>query len=172
MNYMKEFLISFSGLSLGKHEYEFEIKDKFFESLEYSEIKKGNVHLDMTLEKHSVMLILNFSFKGEVTVMCDRCADDFEIPVEGENRLIVKFGPEPGEESEDIIVIGEGEHEIDISQYIYEYITLALPLQRIHGDDENGVSLCDPEVLKKLEEISVKHEQGTDPRWDALKGLQ
>jgi uncharacterized metal-binding protein YceD (DUF177 family) len=172
MNYMKEFLISFSGLSLGKHEYEFEIKDKFFESLEYSELKKGSVHVDMTLEKHSVMLVLNFSFKGEVTVMCDRCADDFEIPVEGENKLIIKFGPEPGEESEDIIVIGEGEHEIDVSQFIYEYIILALPLQRVHGDDAEGVSLCDPEVLKKLAEISVKHETGTDPRWDALKGLQ
>lgn len=171
MNYMKQFMISFSGLSLGKHDYEFEVENAFFESLEFSEIKKGNVHVDMTLEKHTVMLVLNFSFSGDVTVTCDRCADEFEIPVSGDNRLIIKFGSTPMEESEDIIVISEGEHEIDVSQFIYEYIILALPLQRIHPDDEEGNSLCDPEVLKKLEEISVKQSSGTDPRWDALRGL-
>lgn len=172
MNYMKQFMISFSGLSLGKHDYEFEVGDAFFESLEFSEIRKGNVHVDMTLEKTTVMLLLNFSIKGEVTVTCDRCADEFEMPVSGENRLIVKFGSVPMEETEDIIVIPEGEHEIDVSQFIYEYIILALPLQRIHPDDEEGNSLCDPEVLKKLEEISVRQQsEETDPRWDALKGL-
>jgi uncharacterized protein len=171
MNYMKQFVISFSGLSLGKHDYEFEVDDTFFESLEYSEIRKGNIHVDMTLEKTTIMLLLNFSFKGKATVTCDRCGDEFEIPVEGENRLIVKFGAVPMEETEDIIVIPEGEHEIDVSQYIYEYIILALPLQRIHPDDAEGNSMCDPDVLKKLEEISVKHTEGTDPRWDALKGL-
>jgi len=173
MNDMKEFVIPFSGLSLGIHTFDFEINRKFFESIEYSEIHDGEISWHVELNKQNNMLIFNFSFSGKVNVTCDRCADDFDMPIEGNNRLIVKFGNIAYEETEEIIVLTETEHEIDLAPFIYEYLILAMPLKRVHPDDENGVSQCDPEVIKKLEEISIRHKDNNDidPRWDALKNL-
>ena len=56
-------------------------------------------------------------------------------------------------------------------QHIYEYIQLALPIKRVHTDDSEGNSTCDPEMLKKLNEFIVEEENNTDPRWDELRKL-
>ena len=48
---------------------------------------------------------------------------------------------------------------------------LALPIKRVHPDDKNGKSTCDPVMLKKLEELIIDEETDTDPRWDELKKL-
>jgi uncharacterized protein len=63
------------------------------------------------------------------------------------------------------------EHELDMKQYFYEYILLALPIKRVHPDDKNGNSTCDPEMLKKLKEHIISEEVESDPRWDELKKL-
>jgi uncharacterized metal-binding protein YceD (DUF177 family) len=169
----KQFTIPFTGLSVGEHQFDFEISDWFFENFEYSLIKKGDVKVDVVLTKQSTVLVFDFQIEGEVEVCCDLCADDFMIPISGDHRLIVKFGPEASEESDEIIVIPSGEYEIDISQYIYEYINLDIPLKRIHGENAAGESLCNPETLQKLKEIvkENKESKGDDPRWDALKNL-
>jgi uncharacterized metal-binding protein YceD (DUF177 family) len=56
-------------------------------------------------------------------------------------------------------------------QHCYEYILLALPIQRVHPDDKNGESTCDPGMLDKLKEHIIIEEPETDPRWDELKKL-
>ena len=166
MKALKEFVIPFVGLKEGMHDYSFEIDDRFFESFEYSETGHGRVHVNVSLERKERMLIFTFAFKGFVTVPCDRCAMDMDHPVEGHERLIVKFGHEFIEESDEIIVIPDTESHIDISPYIYEYIILALPMKRVHPEGEEG---CDPEAIEKLN----RHSSGeTDPRWEALKQLK
>lgn len=148
MNYMKHFMIPFSGLKVGNHPFTFEIEDKFFEHFEYSEISKGKIHVDCMLEKQAKMMILNFEMTGTITMPCDRCGDEFDLPVKGSQKLIVKFGTDHHEETEDILVIMENEHELDVSQYLYEYTHLLLPIRKVHGTDEQGNSLCDPEVIR------------------------
>ncbi len=49
--------------------------------------------------------------------------------------------------------------------------TLALPLKRIHPDDDHGRSTCDPEMIRKLEDHLVAGEEESDARWDELKKL-
>jgi uncharacterized metal-binding protein YceD (DUF177 family) len=115
------------------------------------------------------MLVFHFAFSGTVRVPCDRCSAEFDLPVEGEERLIVKFGEMHGEESEDIFIITENEHSIDLGPFLFDYINLLVPYRRVHGEDENGKSLCDPEVTKY---ISEEEPGQTDPRWDALKRLK
>jgi uncharacterized metal-binding protein YceD (DUF177 family) len=67
-------------------------------------------------------------------------------------------------------MIPRNESQIDLSQYIYEFINLLLPLRVVHPDDENGVSMCDKAVLAKLAEHSIP-EPKADPRWDILKKI-
>ncbi|MCD4746903.1 MAG: DUF177 domain-containing protein [Bacteroidales bacterium] len=170
MDYFKQFVIPFKGLSIGIHQFRFDINNKFFESIEYSEIKKGKIDIELLFEKQENMLILNFSINGYVNVNCDRCLEDFEYPVSGKEQLIVKFGNKRYEENNEILIIPESEHQIEISHLIYEYISLLLPIKRIHPNDDNGISRCKGEVIRKIEELSNK-KNNIDPRWDVLKKL-
>jgi len=169
VNYLRHFIIPFSGLKVGNHTFNFEIEDKFFEHFEYSEIRKGRLHVDCVLDKQLRMMVLYFDIDGMVTIPCDRCAEEFDQPINGKQKLIVKFGADHKEESEDILVITEKEHELDISQFLYEYIHLMLPFKKVHGTDENGNSLCNPEVIRYIVE---KEEHSIDPRWEALQKLK
>jgi len=169
VNYLKHFIIPFSGLKVGIYSYTFEIEDKFFEHFEYSEINKGKIHVDCQLDRQLRMMVLNFDIAGTIRVPCDRCAEEFDLPVEGQQKLIVKFGADHKEESEDILVITEKEHELDVSQYLYEYVILLVPIRKVHGTDENGNSLCNPEVLRYIKETE---EPPADPRWEVLKKLK
>ena len=166
MKALKEYVIPFVGLKEGEHDYAFDIDAKFFESFDNSEIIKADVHVDILLEKQERMLIFNFKTNGNIVIPCDRCLADLVAPVKGDDRLIVKFGQEYEEESDEVIVIPEKESHIDLSNFIYEFIMLKLPIQRVHPE---GEGLCDEEVIEKLDEHK---EAEIDPRWEALKQLK
>lgn len=170
MNYFKQFVIQFSGLKNGDHNFNFEVTDKFFEKIEYSEIKKGKVNVDVLLNKQENMLVFKFSINGFVNVICDRCSYPFDVGISGEKRLIVKFGEKTYEETDEILIIPETDHQIDLSHYVYEYINLLLPVKRIHQEDKNGNSTCNPEVIKKLKDLETQNS--TDLRWNELKKLK
>ncbi len=178
MQNRKEYIIQFVGLGAGEHEYEFDVSDKFFESLDFSEIKQGNIHVNLRLLKQSTMMVLQFEITGTVKLNCDRCTGEFDMPISGNYKLIVKVGGhETGNEDDDIITVAANEHQLDLTQYIYEYITLSLPIKRVHPEDEKGNSTCDEEVLKKLnnyliEEEKEEPEEPTDSRWDDLKNIK
>jgi uncharacterized metal-binding protein YceD (DUF177 family) len=170
VGYLKHFVIPFHGLKEGIHHFDYDIDKRFFESFEYAEINNGKVNLVVELTRQERMLILDFNITGYVRVMCDRCLGEFNQPIAGNEKLIVKFGEDWEEESEDVIIIPEGEHQFDISQYIYEYIMLLLPMKRIHPDDENGVTTCETDMVNRLGDHPENSE--TDPRWDALLKLK
>jgi uncharacterized metal-binding protein YceD (DUF177 family) len=93
------------------------------------------------------------------------------MPISAANRLFVRQGREWGDSDPDMVTISPDEHELDLSQFFYEYIHLALPIKRIHPDDSEGHSTCDPEMIRKLEEHVVHGEREHDPRWDELERL-
>ena len=171
----KEYIIQFVGLSVGSHLYEFNISDKFFESLDYSEIKQGDIQVKLTLLKQSSMMILQFEIGGTVKINCDRCTAEYDLPIQGDYKLIVKVGgSETGNEDDDIITIAANEHELDLSQYLYEYIALSLPIKRAHPDNDEGEATCDKEMIKKLKDFLIEEEKKenlNDPRWDDLKNI-
>jgi uncharacterized protein len=169
----REFVIQFSGLSIGVHHYDFEIKDRFFSHFEGSEIDNGDFRIDLELTKQSTMLVMKFFIEGTTHVMCDRCSDYFDLKVEGEQRLIIKLGDEDFGDNDEIVSVPATESEYDVSRHIYEYIILSLPQRRVHADVK-GKSGCNKEMLKKLEEIALKEEEEkkTDPRWEKLKALK
>ena len=173
MDVFKDYKITFSGLALGHHTFEFQIDDKFFERFENSRIQQAKISLIVEMLKQETMLQLQLHFTGHAQIICDRCLDSFAYPLDFNELLIVKFGQEMHEESEDVLVLNENDHELSLAQYIYEYISLSLPMQLIHPDNEDGESGCNSEFLdnfKDEEEIDYTEEK-MDPRWDALKKL-
>ena len=118
---MKGFVINFVGLKDGKHDYDFDIDEKFFGSLDYSIVEKGKIKMNMTLEKKPGVLLLTFNFKGFIDAVCDRCGDEFQLPLEGEDHLTVKYSPtEYDEESEDVVLLEPQANSVDVTHYIYE----------------------------------------------------
>ncbi|MBU2651358.1 MAG: DUF177 domain-containing protein [Bacteroidetes bacterium] len=168
--YLDQFIIPYYGLKPGWHHYDFEIEDAFFEAFEYSEIHKGKIMISVDLEKQERMFILHFDIKGILSIPCDRCLDDYDQYIEGKEQLIIKLGNARREDAHDILVIPENEHSFNISPFIYEYLVLLLPARRVHPDDENGNSTCNPEVLAILEKL--RYQPKTDPRWEGLNQLK
>jgi uncharacterized protein len=163
--------IPLAGLKEGRHTYGFTLGNDFFEAFEGTEIRKGELKAEVMLEKCSTHLQLDIVIKGNAEVMCDRCLEKFYLPLSCENRLFVRQGKEWEETDPDMITMPLDEHELDLSQFFYEYIHLALPLKRIHPDDYKGRSTCDPEMIRRLEEHLIADEDKSDPRWDVLKKL-
>ncbi len=175
MRASEEYVIQFAGLSVGEHLFELSVNDKFFESLDYSEIKQGNIQVKVNLEIQSSMMVFRFDIDGTVKVDCDRCAEGFDLPIKGKNKLIVKVGGNfDRNEDDDIIGVAGNEHKIDLTQFLYEYIILSVPIKRVHSDE----SYCDEEQMKKLKKVlseeTNKQEIGKtgDPRWDGLKDIK
>jgi len=172
VDFFKQFLIPFSNLKVGTYPFEFEINNSFFDYFETSEIKNGRLNVSINFEKQSRMLILIFKISGNVRLICDRCLDEFDQNIQTEKKLIVKLGTEEKEETDEIISIPNSEHAINVAQYIYEFIHLALPTKRVHPTKENGESLCNAEVLKKLKEHQINIVEEIDPRWESLKNIK
>lgn len=165
------YTLGFSGLKEGRHLIDFEIDNKFFDNFEESEIKEGDLKAAINLEKRSSHADLSIRITGKVKVTCDRCLDQFFYQVDCENRLLVKFGKKIEDGDPDIISLPSADQELDLRQHFYDYIHLALPIKRVHPDDAEGKSTCDPVMMKKLGEHIVEEESNSDPRWDELKKL-
>ncbi len=60
MNKRKEFIIPFVGLKLGKHQFEYQINNSFFEIFDFSEFEKSNIKVNVVLEKKSEFIRIRF----------------------------------------------------------------------------------------------------------------
>ena len=174
MRKLKEFTIPFVGLKQGKHQFEYEIDNKFFEHFEYDEFNSANVKVDAFLEKKTTMMEFTFRASGTVNVYCDLTNEPFDQPIDSELFLVVKFGEEYNDDNEDLLILPHGEFEVNVQQYIYELIVLAVPSKRVHPGVLDGS--LKSEVLEKLDQLSprekeIKAEEDFDPRWDKLKNL-
>lgn len=169
MDYLKNFVIPFVGLSTGEHQFDFTIDDKFFACFEYSEIKSAQVKVDLHLNKLERMMVLTFTMKGTLNVTCSRCLDQFDYPVDHQEILYIKYGPEFKEEDDNIIVIPESDSHLDIAPVIYDYLNLIVPYRVVHPENEKGESQCDEEVIKRL--VNLSGPKDIDPRWDKLRDI-
>ncbi|MBL4578436.1 MAG: DUF177 domain-containing protein, partial [Flavobacteriales bacterium] len=87
-----EYKVRLSGLPADTHRFEFSIRDDFFESIEFGEIRKGNLQVTIDMVKEESMIVLDFNISGTVNIMCDRCSELYDKEIDGTNQLIVKFG--------------------------------------------------------------------------------
>jgi uncharacterized protein len=173
MEYLSKFDISFVSLPYGSHRYEYNIDDKFFTYFENSVIQKGNMHVNLDIDRQETMLILNFDFKGSFELECDRCLEKFDFPIDDNHVLVIKLaGEADGEPEDDVITISTNEPSIHIAQPLYDFLSLLIPYRKTHPDNDDGESTCNPEFLKKIEGLSQHEENHNDPRWETLKKLK
>ena len=85
----------------------------------------------------------------------------------------VKFGEETVAEEEmregsrEILLVSVTDTKLDLSQAIYDYVCLSLPMQRVHAEGE-----CNPDTVRFLGHERPNEEAGeTNSPFAALKGL-
>lgn len=140
MDVLKKYSIAFKGLGEGTHRFDMKVDDRFFEAFEGSEIRRGNADVRLTLDKRGNGMALDFDIRGEVAVECDRCLEEFMMPVRYEGTLHVRYSDCERESDGEVMWISPSETELNVAQYIYESICLSLPYQRVHPDDSEGRS--------------------------------
>jgi len=172
VGYLKKYRINFSDLEIGTHNFTFEIEDRFFANFEKSEVQEGKLESKVELTKEERLITLDIVIEGEVNIMCDRCLEYFMYPIHYKGILYVKPEEEVQENNDEVIKITPDQSFVNLAQYFYESIHLALPLKRVHPDDEHGNSTCNKEMLDLLRKHqNTDSEETIDPRWEKLKNL-
>ena len=163
--------IAFKGLSQGKHTFEYEVDGKFFSEFEGGVVEEGKVNVLITLEKQSSLMILWFDVEGTVNVQCDRCLELFDLPIKSQEKIFVKFGEKEYVEGDDVIWVSVNDYQLNVAQLIYEFVCLAVPIKKVHPDDQKGNSTCDPLMIEKLNKYILKEDEVKNPVWNDLKKL-
>jgi uncharacterized metal-binding protein YceD (DUF177 family) len=173
-----DFIVPLNGLAHGRTSFRRRVGKEFFEHFENSEILDADLDVLVEVEKSGRFIGVDCVIEGNVTVTCDRCLEDLEIPVNTGFKQSVKFGDRPVSEEDpdsdemegerEIVRIPLSETDLDLSQAVYDYICLSLPVQRVH--EEGG---CNPEVIRYLnsENVQEPEEKDSSSPFAGLKDL-
>ena len=128
---LQPFVVKLNALAAGVSHYNWTADASFFGNFGNPDILDADIKVSLTLHNHGVTVDAECVIEGAVTVQCDRCLEDLEIPVET---------------SFEETYVPEGE-DLDFGQDVYDFVCIALPIQRVH--EEGG---CNEETVKYLSE--------------------
>jgi uncharacterized metal-binding protein YceD (DUF177 family) len=175
MGYRREYEIAFVGLKPGIHEYNYEITDKFFERFQQQDFSNCHANVKLTLDKKNGFMLLKFEIGGSLLANCDRCNNELTLELWDEFNIMVKIVEEPElmndqEDDPDVYYISRGESHFDVADWIYEFINLSIPMQKVCGlNDKNGPA-CNQEALDALKKMEPEETEKKDnPIWKGLE---
>ena len=168
------FTIPLNGLTAGRKEFQWKVGKEFFDSFESDEIFDAQLDASVFAEKSGRCVNIDCDVTGTVTVECDRCLDDLDMPVDVRIRIAVRFGAgsDAGDVMEDgreVVFVPEDDTRLDMSQIIYDYVCLSLPMQRWHGPGG-----CNPVAMKYFsspESADFFNEEETLNPFSTLKDM-
>jgi uncharacterized metal-binding protein YceD (DUF177 family) len=119
-------------------------------------------------------MLLKFDVGGQADVNCDRCGNPLTIDLWDEFHMVIKQVDNPElmneqEEDADIFYISRTESHLEVSDWIYEFVMLSVPMQKSCGEDEKGRSLCNQDVLNMLQKMKdASSESNASNIWKGL----
>jgi uncharacterized metal-binding protein YceD (DUF177 family) len=163
----QDIIIPIKGLPLGESSFRFEIGEPFFQAFENRQIKDADCSVMVSVKRYQTLLEITCRVGGFVVVECDRCLEDLTLKVDIEPHLTVGFGSvDVDDESadDDVLVIDRSESELNLNQFVYDYICLGLPLVKVHPEGK-----CNPEMLRY---ISESEGQQTGSEGEAVRPFE
>ena len=155
---MNAIVIPLNGWAAGERKFRSHADLEFFQAFDNTEILDADVDVEIRVVKKERKVEADLHLSGTVMVSCDRCLEPLAVPVEANPSEVLK----PESLAEDW----------DLSQAVYDYICLSLPLQRVHPEGE-----CNPDTVRFLghqergnEEAGAEEKEANSP-FAALKGL-
>ena len=174
MSQVSEFGINIRSLENKEYAFEYSVGDGFFGNFENTEVSHGSLTCKAILNKTSSFIRVIILIDGSVELVCDRSLDTFQYPIKTKGELIYKFGDEDAEIDDLIFVISRKRHDINIAQSIYDLISTAIPMKKLHPRYKDNLEEDDELVYSTEQEITAHKEdtEAIDPRWEALKKLK
>ena len=156
-------MLSFAGLSMGRHTFRYRLDDAFFACFPEGDIRQADVTVDLTLERTERLMRLHFDFAGWFKTACDRCLNELDCPVAFQDEVIVRFTADTeGKEDEDNLWwVEEHRDKLDLSQYLYETVALQRPIQMFCPEDGAGRSTCNAAVVERMGAAEPTQPAGT-----------
>lgn len=146
--------LDLKGMQVDTLEKEYLLDNGFFANIDGEEIQKGKVNVTVSIKRTAGMFNIDFQLTGSIYIPCDRCLDDMELPIDEKSKLVVKFGRDYSEESDEIVVIPETEGVINLAWFLYEFVALAIPIKHVHMPGK-----CNKDMSSKLDELMVQDEE-------------
>ncbi len=194
---LSQYKIDLKNLPDKVTDYSYELDRKFFDAIDHDDVRKGDVKAELTVRKAIDAYEFNFHLFGTIQIPCDRCLDEMDQEIDTTDRLIVKFGAEYSEETDELVIIPEDEGAINIAWYLYEFIVLNIPMKHVHelgkcnkamtskyrkhqavkvsdndDEDDDNDELSDVDLSDNDDFSDDSTQTDTDPRWDELKKLK
>lgn len=181
-----EFKLPLKGMPVGVQEVEYHLGKQFFIDMESSDIKDADLEVKLVVSHKNDSYDLAFAINGEIVLICDRCLDDLQFPVETAYHIVVKYGDDYCDDSDDLLIIPESDNYLNVAYMLYDTVSLAIPIKHVHAPGKCNRAMS--AMLKKHRVRSAEDEFAdsgddtaddynaeepvvTDPRWDGLKKL-
>lgn len=172
---MREFNVNIIGLSNKVHQFEYQLEDKFFEQYGQDIVSGGSFKVAVALDKRETFIEVHFIIEGQAKLICDKSLESFDFPLHLDRKIVFKFGEEEKEISDEIMIIPRDKASLELGQFLYEFISLAIPLKKVHPrlqaeeeEYEEGKIIYTSGGDAEDENPS----EANDPRWDILKKLK
>lgn len=171
-----DFKVNLQGLSQKAHQFEYAFGDEFFGLYGNTLLEGGKFDAEVRLDKRETLIEADFSIRGHARLVCDRSLEPFDFPMDIHRKILFKYGEEEKELSEEIVLITREQPFLDLGQYLYELITVNLPMKRLHPRfaDEKTSEQEDIRLVysSPADDTDNKEEEPIDPRWEKLKKLK
>ena len=168
-------------LPFGTHTVECHLDESFFNLDEQTEVRRADVDVTLQVTRKSENTYhLEVACDGTVTIPCDRCLDDLDLPVEVDYSLNVEqMGTELDDSNDELLIVPSDWRELDAAPIVRDTVLLAIPMTHCHENEDD----CNADMLDLLDSHlaeavpdDVDDDQSettsTDPRWEALKKLK
>jgi uncharacterized metal-binding protein YceD (DUF177 family) len=171
--------INIIGLSNKVHHFHYELGQAFFKEYGTDLVSAGEFGVDVSLDKRETFLEGNFTIRGAARLVCDRSLEPFDYPIDTIRKIVFKYGDREEEVTDEIMIIPRDTAWIELGQYMYEFIALAIPLKKLHPRFQEAADPDDAEGRIVYSSGGGEDPDGddpdsgeTDPRWSALKKLK
>jgi Predicted metal-binding, possibly nucleic acid-binding protein len=171
---VKEFSVNIIGLSNKVHQFEYLLGDSFFDHYGKNLLSGGEFKAEIALDKHETFIEADFVIIGKARLICDKSLEPFDLPLKLKHKIVFKFGDEEKEVSDEIMIIPRDKDALELGQFIYEFIGLAIPLKKVHPRFQNEEEEDDDSEGKIIYTSGPAEDEPEtiDPRWEKLKKLK
>ena len=171
---LKAISVNIVSLSIHVHHFDYEIGNEFFRHYGTDLISEGSFTVNVTLNKHETFIEAGFHINGTAKLVCDRSLEPFDYPLKSNHKVVFKYGNENQEISDEIVMIHRDTTSLELGQYIYEFIGLAIPIKKLHPKFQEEEEEEDDKEGKIIYSSSDNNNEddAIDPRWEMLKKLK
>jgi uncharacterized protein len=126
---------------------------------------QGKIRCKAVIDRSGPTIFVQVEFSGKLRFECSRCLSEFDYPMLGNLRLVLKeqagkSGPATDDDALDFYF--DPRHvEVDLGPAIYEEIMITIPLKPLCSENCKGIEITS--VGKETRE--------PDPRWEKLRNL-